>query len=436
MKLGYGIGDLAFNLLINATSFYLLFFYTDVFVIGSTAAGVIFLVSKLWNAAIDPFIGVAIDRTKTRWGSKRPYMLFGAIPTAILFYLVFAAPQLGDTARFIYGMVTFLLFNSVFALTNVPYAALTASMTSDTNERTSLTSFRMTFAIIGTLLAAVMTKPLVKAFGGEAQGFRTAAIIFGIIAIAVIFISFSRIKERVIESSNEQKSIAKNFQAMGKNYPFILLVLAFIISAIAVYTIATMVNYYFKYNLNNENMIPYAFGALFISAVLFIPFWVIVAKKTSKRASFVSGLIIFSATMIVVYSTSNLTATRLIGILCIAGIGMSAYMLFPWAMVADTVEFSLWKSHVRQEGFLYGFFIFGLKLAQAFAGFIAGFALDFIGYVPNTTQSPGTLLGIKHIMTLVPIGFMAISIILLLFYPINAQMHQKMLDDISKREVS
>ena len=436
MKLGYGIGDLAFNLLINATSVYLLFFYTEIFGITGTAAGIIFLISKFWNAAIDPFIGAAIDRTKTRWGSKRPYMLFGAIPTAIIFYMVFAAPELESNLRFMYGLITFLLFNSLFALTNVPYAALTATMTSDSKERSSLTGFRMTCGIIGMLLAAVLMKPLVNLFGGGAAGYRVASAIFAVFAVVIIFISFSNVREKVTEHHDEQKSVSLNLKALGKNYPFILLVLAFVISAIAVYTIVMMVNYYFKYNFNNEGMTSAAFGTIFISAIIFIPFWVYVANKTSKRTAFVSGLMIFTVTLISIYFVDNLTISRLLMILAVSGAGMSAYMFFPWAMVADTVEYSIWKSGVRQEGFIYGFFVFGLKFAQAVAGFIAGFALDQVGFVANTTQSPETLEGIKIIMTLIPVGFISVSIILILFYPINAQMHQKMLDDISRKEVS
>ncbi len=434
MKFGYGIGDFSFNLLINTTSVFLLYFYTDIFQIGGMAAGTIFLVSKLWNAAIDPFIGAAVDRTRSRWGGKRPYMLFGAIPTAAIFYMIFAAPELDASSRYVYAMVTFLLFNSAFALTNVPYAALTASMTSDANERTSLTTFRMSSGIIGMFMAAVLTKPVVKLFGGGAGGYRVMAVIFGLVGAAIILISFKMVRERVVEERHEQINVSANMKAMGKNYPFILLVLAFVISATAVYTIIMMVNYFFKYNYNNEDMTSVALGVFFVTALLFLPFWMHVSKRTSKKIAFITGLTIFTATLVAIFLIDDLTMVQLISILAISGAGMSAYMLFPWAMVADTVEFSLWKSGVQQEGFLYGFFIFGLKLAQAFAGFLAGFSLEKVGYVANTVQSPETLRGIKFIMTLMPIGFIVVAILLLFFYPINADMHRAMLDDIASRD--
>ncbi len=431
MKFGYGVGDLAFNILINATSLYLLYFFTDVFIIGAASAGIIFLVSKLWNAAIDPFIGFMIDRTNTRWGKKRPYMLFGAIPLAICFYLIFANPQLSASMRFVYGMATFLLFNSVFAIVNVPYAALTASMTLDTNERSVLTGFRMSFAIVGTLVAAGATKPLVGLFADEATGFKFVGILFGIIAAIIIIISFATVKERVQPADEaEEHSFGSNMKAMLKNPPFILLVLSFFVTAVAIYATASTVNYFFKYNLQREELIPYAFLALFATAILAIPVWVYVSKKTSKKTSFITGLLIFSVSLLVIYLYPDLPPVMLIFLLCFAGIGMATYFLFPWAMVPDTVEYSEWKTGIRQEGFLYGFFVFGLKLSQAFAGFLAGFALDSFGYIPNTIQSATTLSGIRSLMTIIPCGLILFGILFLVFYPINAQMHAKMLGEI------
>ncbi len=429
-KAGYGIGDLAFNIVINATSLYLLYFYTDVFVIGAASAGTIFLVSKLWNAAIDPFIGLAIDKTNTRWGKKRPYMLFGAIPLGICFYLIFANPELSATWRFIYGMATFLLFNSVFALVNVPYAALTASMTLDSHERSVLTGFRMSFAIVGTLVAAGATKPLVSLFADEAMGFRMVGVIFGLFAAAIVLFSFSSVKEKTQALEEEKHTMGENLKSMARNMPFLLLVLTFFFTAIAIYATASMVNYYFKYNLNREDLIPFAFLALFLTAIVSIPLWLKISKRTSKKSAFITGLTIFCIGLIVIYTFPSLSPTILIAILAFTGLGMASYFLFPWAMVPDTVEFSEWKTGLRQEGFLYGFFVFGLKLSQALAGFVAGMSLDYFGYVPNVQQSEQALDGIRILMTLIPCGFIALGIILLAFYPINSTLHAQMLKEM------
>ncbi len=434
MKVGYGTGDLAFNIIINATSLYLLYFYTDVFVIGATSAGAIFLISKLWNAAIDPFIGYAIDKTKTRWGSKRPYMILGAIPLGICFYIIFANPDLSPQMRFIYGLATFLLFNSMFALVNVPYAALTASMTQDSHERSVLTGFRMSFAIVGTLVAAGATKPLVGIFSNEVVGFRMVGIIFGVIATLIILYSAWTVEEKTKAEEEVKHDMRSNLKSMVLNKPFLMLVLMFFFTAIAIYATASTVNYYFKYNLEREDLIPFGFLALFLTAIATIPFWLFISKKTSKKSAFVGGLVIFCVSLIVIYIQKNPSPTFLIVLLAFTGFGMATYFLFPWAMVPDTVEYSEWKTGIRQEGFLYGFFVFGLKLSQALAGFIAGFSLDYFGYVPNVAQSADTLEGIRTLMTLIPCAFMIIGIGFLLFYPINSKMHAEMLEEIQARK--
>jgi len=432
MKLGYGVGDLAFNILINVTSFYLLIFYTDVFLIGAGAAGIIFLVSKLWNALIDPFIGYFIDRTDTRWGKMRPYMIFGAAPLAVCFYLLFASPDLEDSMRFAYGMATFLLFNSAFAIANVPYAALTASMTRDANERSNLTAYRMTFATVGMLIAGGATLPLVGLFPSKEIGYKTVAIIFGLFSIAIILLSAFSVRETVHQQSEDEKSVKLNMKALSKNYPFILLAISFVVTAIAVYAMASTTNYFFTYYVKREDLIPVAFIVLFVSAVIAFPLWLKFSKKTSKKTTYISGLIVFSASLLVIYFYRDISPLHLIILIGCAGVGMSTYILFPWAMIPDTVEYSQWKTGIRQEGFLYGFFVFGLKLSQAFAGFFTGTILDRVGYVPNVEQTLEALNGIRFLMTIMPCVLISAGILLIAFYPINAEMHQRMLEDIGK----
>jgi len=432
MKLGYGVGDLAFNILINITSIFLLIFYTDVFLIDPWLAGLIFLVSKLWNALIDPFIGYFIDRTDTRWGKMRPYMIFGAAPLAVCFFLVCASPDLEESMRFAYGMATFLLFNSAFAIANVPYAALTASLTRDADERSNLTAYRMTFATVGMLIAGGATKPLVNLFSSEATGYRIVAIIFGLFSIGVILLSAFNVKETVHQQSEDEKRISLNLKALSKNYPFILLVLSFVVTAIAVYAMASTTNYFFTYYVNREDLISPALVILFVSAVIAFPLWLKVSKKTSKKATYISGLIVFGVSLVGIYLFRDIAPWQLLILIGFAGAGMSTYILFPWAMVPDTVEYSQWKTGIRQEGFLYGFFVFGLKLSQAFAGFFTGMVLSYVGYVANVEQTPEALNGIRFLMTIMPCILITIGILLIVFYPITSEMHKKMLEDIEK----
>ncbi len=173
--------------------------------------------------------------------------------------------------------------------------------------------------------------------------------------------------------------------------------------------------------------------ALFVSAIVVVPLWLALARKFSKRTAFIAGMALLVVVLVTLYLLKNPSPLVVILLLVGAGVGVATVYLFPWAMVPDTVEYSQWKSGVRQEGFLYGFFLFGLKLAQALSGFIAGFALDSFGYVPNAVQSQSTLDGITFIMTIVPCGFLIVGLICLFYYPITPAKHKNMVAEIAAR---
>ena len=234
------------------------------------------------------------------------------------------------------------------------------------------------------------------------------------------------------QQSEDEKRISLNLKALSRNYPFILLVISFVVTAIAVYAMASTTNYFFTYYVKREDLIPVAFIVLFVSAVIAFPLWLFVSKKTSKKTTYILGLIVFCLSLVAIYLYKDIDPWHLIVLIAFAGFGMSTYILFPWAMIPDTVEYSQWKAGIRQEGFLYGFFVFGLKLSQAFAGFFTGTILNYVGYKPNVEQTLEALNGIRFLMTIMPCVLITIGILLIVFYPINADMHKKMLEDIGK----
>ncbi|MBT8491205.1 MAG: MFS transporter, partial [Deltaproteobacteria bacterium] len=179
---------------------------------------------------------------------------------------------------------------------------------------------------------------------------------------------------------------------------------------------------------------PVAFIVLFVSAVIAFPLWLKISNKTSKKTTYISGLIVFCVSLMIIYFSKDIGPWHLIALMAFAGVGMSTYILFPWAMIPDTVEYSQWKTGIRQEGFLYGFFVFGLKLSQAFAGFFTGTILAHVGYKANEVQTLEALNGIRFLMTIMPCVLITIGILLIVFYPINADMHKKMLEDIGKKK--
>ena len=433
-KLGYGMGDFAANLTFQTVTLYLLFFFTDVFLLAASTAGIVFFISKLWNAVCDPTMGYIADRAHSRWGKNRPFILFGAIPLGIAFALLFAAPDLTGIWRAAYALVTFLLFSTAYSVINVPYGALTANLTLDTHERSSLTGYRMGFAILGTLLGAGATKPLVAFFRNQVIGFRMMGVIYACIGVVVNLITFASVREQVLPPSEERKSLKEDLRLVMDNRPFLLLTVGCIILFVAINILAAMVNYYFKYNLHAESMIPVAFLCFFVAAMVAIPFWVFVSKKTSKKFAFMIGMSLLGLTMLGLLAVPQNQLKVILALLVLGGLGMSTGYLCPWAMIPDTVEFSEWKTGHRREGILYGFFNFAFKFSAAFSGVLAGFGLDFIHYVPNVAQQAGTLKGIHMLMTVVPFLFILVGVMVIFFYPIDAKMHARMIADIEAQK--
>jgi GPH family glycoside/pentoside/hexuronide:cation symporter len=437
MKLGYGVGDLSFNIAYQTTALYLIFFFTDVFGIAAGAAGMIMFYSKIWDAVSDPMMGYISDRTRSRWGSKRPYILLGAIPLGVTFMLVFYSPTLAtENLKIVYGLVTFVLFCTAITIVNVPYGALTADITLDSNERSVVTGYRMSFAIFGTLVAAGATLPLVGLFGNGDQvlGFRYTGIAYAVLIVIVLFITFFTVRERVAHPKQEVLSLVENIKVITSNKPFLILAAGTISHVTAVLTTAAVVNYYFKYNLKNEAMIPVAFLCLFVTAIAFMPLFVKLSTKKSKKYAYNLGIGSFAVVLVLIFFFGERNIYLTLFLFFLGAAGMAANWLSSWSMVPDTVEYSQWKTGLRREGIIYGAFMFCQKFPAALAAFIVGIVLKYVGYTANIEQTEQSLMGIRLLLTLIPVGFIIIGIVFISLFPISAADHRRMLAEIQDRE--
>ena len=432
MKIGYALGDFGGSIVFQSVTLYIMYFFTDVFLISAAAAGSILFIAKFWNAICDPMMGVFSDATRTRWGRKRPFLLFGALPLGLSFFLLLASPPIESDMKFIYGLVMFLFFSTMYSATGVPYGALTANMTSDSVERSKLTAFRMTFAIFAILLIAGVTKPFVATFATEAQGFRSVGLIYGLLAAFFTIVTFLSVRERVIKDEKKNEGgFAAGLKILTGNRPFLLLSFTVIFQLTAINLLASMVNYYFKYNLKSENMIPVAFLCLFLSTAAALPVWVIISKKIGNKLAFNLGMGLLSLVLLSFY-VIPLSPPVIAFLFVIAGIGMSTVYLHPWAMIPDTIDYSEWKTGFRREGLLYGFFYFAFKAAAALSGLIAGIGLSSFGYRPNMEQTGTALGGIQMLMTIVPVSMIVVGIAIMSFYPLSEADHLKMNEDLAK----
>jgi len=432
-KVGYGLGDFGANLVFQTMTLFLFYYYTDVMMIGASTAGIIFLVAKLWDAIFDPMMGVLVDKTKSPWGSKRVYLLFGAIPLGITFFLLFLNPGFTGTGKIVYAAATFSLFCTLYAIINVPYGSLTASLTKNIHERSKLTAYRMSFALLGSLLVAGITKPVVSLFSTPINGFRVIGVAYGFFAAIFTLIAFASTFEKVKDFNEEKRSLREEISVITGNKPFLILAVATLLQFTAINILASMVNFLFKYNFRHEEFIPIAFLCLFVTAILFMPFWVFVSKKTSKKISFAAGMFIFAISLGLLFSIRVFNIPFMMTTLIIGGVGLSTVYLCPWAMIPDTVEYSEWKTGMRREGVLYGFFYFAQKLAVAFAGFICGIGLDIAGYIPNVIQSQSSINGIRVLTTFIPIIIILAGMTVIAFYPIDADFHRKILIEIENK---
>lgn len=437
MKLGYGAGEFSFNVAYQTTALYLIFFFTDVFGIAAGAAGMIMFYSKIWDSISDPLMGYISDHTKSRWGSKRPYLLFGAVPLGISFILIFYSPPVEtESLKIVYGLVTFMLFCTAITIVSVPYGALTANLTLDSNERAVITGYKSTFGILGVLIAAAATRPVVNLLGkgNEVLGFRYMGFVYSLLIIAAILITFLSVRELVAQPEKGKTSLMENLKVIFTNKPFLILAAGTIFHLTAVMTTAAVVNYYFKYILKNEAMIPVAFLCLFVTAIAFMPLFVKISTKKSKKFAFNLGIGSFAIVLVLLFFFGEKNIYLTLFLFFLGAAGMATNWLSAWSMVPDTVEYSQWKTGLRREGVIYGAFFFCQKFPAALAAFIVGLVLRHVGYVANVEQTEQSLMGIRLLLTLIPVGFIMIGIVFISLFPINASVHKKIIREIEERE--
>jgi GPH family glycoside/pentoside/hexuronide:cation symporter len=433
VKLGYGAGDFAVNMALNLTAMYMLYYYTDVFGIPAAAAGFILLFARMGLGFLDPFIGHLSDRVNTRWGKKRPFLLFGAVPLGLSSALLFASPDFGFTAKLVWATATFTVFFICLSLVNIPYTSLAPALTRDIHERSSLAGYKMVFAVVGTLFAAGATKPLVHLFADEIAGFRFVGGFYGVIMALAMLIPFFVVRENARAQPETSESVGLGFRAVLGNHPFLIMAAATTLFQTAMNILAAMVAYYFKYNLMAENLIPVAFVVLLGSATIMVPFYIRLSRRQSKKFAYILGMSIFAATLVVLFFIGKISPMATVAAMVPAGIGLSTVFLSPWAILPDVVEYHHWRMGERREGTIYGLFFLCLKMSAALAGFICGVGMDLSGFLPNAAQEPSALMGVRLLMTLVPAGFIVIGMLTLSRFPINEAFYRRMLQDIDSR---
>ncbi len=455
-KVGYSLGDAAANFYFQIYIVFLMYFYTDVFGISASIVGTMFLVSRIWDAVNDPMMGALADRTKSRWGKFRPWILFTSFPLAIVGVLAFTTPDLSTAAKIVYAYVTYNFLMMFYTANNVPYSALMGVMTGDTDERTGLASWRFTFAMGAALVIQGLMLPLVGKFGGgnEAKGFMFAMVFFSSLALVFLVTTFLTTKERIKPDPGQKTSIKQDLADLIKNRPWLAMFGATIFIFIYWSIKGGVGLYYTKYFVNLDSLQSFLqnFGlakspdadvvttgftfysvAGNVAMIIGILFAKPLAVRFGKKNVFRLCLFLAAcSTVIFVFLAPTAVLWQFVfTILIQLTYGVTVPLL--WAMIADVADFTEWKTHRRATAMTFAGILFALKFGLSLGGFIFGRLLTFYKYVPNVAQSASTLRGIRYMISIIPaVGFF-VAAGLVFFYIIDKSTEHEMQAELTER---
>ncbi len=449
-KMAYGLGDFAHSMFWKLFSMFLLFFYTDIFGISAAAVGTMFLVTRIWDAANDPLMGIVSDRTKTRWGKFRPYLLFVAVPFGIIGVLTFTTPDLTGNAKLIYAYITYSLMMMVYTAVNVPYSSLMGVMTNDTGERTSLASWRFIGAFSGGLLVTSTANTLVEYFSEgttEAAGYQATIAVYAVVAVALFMVTFLGTKERLIPAKEQQGSLKNDLKDLAKNKPWFIMLAANIFILIFISLRDGSILFYFKYFIQGQSLTlfgsTYELSTAFLSST-YMSVWlatniigVVLAKPVSamlgKKNTFAYAAL-FSAILSVLFFF--LGADQIIAIFALnILIGISSGIVMPlgWSMYADIADYSEWKTGRRATGLVFSSSSMSQKFGWTIGGTLSAYILAVFGFEANAIQSEESLLGIRLMISVIAGIGAFLSFVSIKFYKLDEKFMAQVEVDLNER---
>jgi len=432
-KLAYGLGDSAANLVGVTQATFLLYFYTDVFGISAQTAGTILLVSRVIDAFNDPIVGMLADRTSTRWGRYRPWILWTAVPLAIALVLCYTTPDSGDTGKIIWAIATYNLLMIVYAANNIPYCALSGVMTSDTNERTNLASWRFLCAMGATLVVSMFTVDMVEFIGrGDAAfGYQGTMIVWGAVAVLCFVTTFALTRERVSPRPRQQSSLRQDLADLFRNGPWIALFALVALIYIQLALRSGSMLYYFRQYQQAPRLLAWIdnFGlfngvglaVVMVGVFLSNP----LAKRFGKRNTFQVCLLL-SATLMASFALlprDSVVGLFTLQILMQLTFGPTIPLL--WAMMADVADYAEWKSGRRSTALAFASIVFGIKLGFGIGAWLNGELLQWSGYSANGEQPEEALRTINLLISAFPAIALFLGFVVLFYYGIDKRLEHQ-----------
>lgn len=436
-KILYGSGDLGFSLTSTILGAYFAIFLTDVVGITPGVAAIAIFIGRSWDYINDPLIGHLSDRTRTRWGRRRPFLLFGPLPFALAFTMLWYRPPWEHTLPLaIYYALAYVLFDAAATFVYMPYFALTPELTSDYDERTALTSYRMFFSIFGSLVAFTVPLMIIGSFNPEnAPRVLTMGALFGIISAIPLWLTFVGTREREAYMEQAPPRLLQSLRAALKNRPFVFGMVIFLLTWVTIDILQATLLYFIKYIVRQEAHNDTIMATIFVTALLALPFWEWASRHWDKRRAYAAGIAFWALVQLVLITLTPATALPVLLFLCVlAGIGVGAAHVIPWSIIPDAVEWDEWHTGERHEGMFYSLITLMQKVASSIAIPLVLLLLELTGYTPNAAQQPASALtGIRLVIGPLPALLLGIGIAFALSYPLSRMQHAQIVRELESR---
>jgi GPH family glycoside/pentoside/hexuronide:cation symporter len=454
-KLCYGFGDLASVLYWQTFMVYLTYFYTDVFGIAALAAGTMLGLSRSMDAFFDPVMGMIADRTETRWGKFRPFLLWFCVPFAIVGVLTFTTPGFSSSGKLIWAWITYNALMLLYTAINIPYTAMLGVISPNPNDRTTLSSIKFVGAFTAGMIVSLFLLPMSKILGAgnDARGWQLSFVIIGIAAVIFFLVTFFNTRERVRPSKSQQTSVLKDLGDLITNVPWLVLLAATITFILFVAVRSSVITHYFKYYVRSHTItfpsfLPWIGGTqewhleglvstfhfsgqlASLVGVILVPFF---ARWVGRKVAFVSLFLVAIVSTAAFYFLKPDQLGLIFGINLVGSITGGPLSALLWAMYADTADYAEWKKGRRATGLVFSASIFSQKQGWAIGAWVALGLMASVGFKANVEQTPATLHGLVLLVSVIPAAIGVLSVIIVLLYPLNETRMKQIETDLKAR---
>ncbi|MBL1177061.1 MFS transporter [Pantanalinema sp. GBBB05] len=457
-KLAYGAGDLGAAMTANVLAVYLLIFFTSAAGLSPGLAGSILMIGKIWDAVNDPIVGILSDRTKHKWGRRLPWMVWGAVPFGLFFFLQWVVPQFSSDRTtnqwglFWYYIVVAIIFNTFYTIVNLPYTALTAELTQDYDERTSLNSFRFAFSIGGSIVSLIIALKIFDWFKDDRiQQYLWLGGVCAILGVLPIYWCVWGIRHRALQTERYRRETTANEPSLPylqqlkiafSNRPFVYVIGIYLCSWLAVQNTVAVIPYFVKnwMNLTDQDFTKVVI-AVQVTGLIMLFVWSAVSKRVGKKAVYFMGMTIWIIAEVGLFLLQPGQIGLMYVLAVMAGFGVSTAYLIPWSMIPDVIELDELQTGQRREGIFYGFMVLLQKVALAIGLFVVGLALEGAGFMesiagqPEPIQPDSALFAIRLMIGPVPTVVLLIGLVLAYLYPITREVHAEILLKLRERRL-